>query len=82
MRSASRQSQQSQQRHTTVDLSEIGQLGKSSCVAEGDIGDAVVNEGRLDRQGRGFLSTTETTSGDEHAGEFAVQFALLPEVAG
>jgi hypothetical protein len=41
----------------------------------------VVGEGRLGRQGGRFLSTTETTSGDEHAGELAVQFALLPEVA-
>lgn len=41
----------------------------------------MVGEGRLGRQGGGFLSTAETTSGDEYAGELAVQFALLPEEA-
>jgi len=64
-----------------VDLREIRQLGKGSCVSKGNEGDAVVGEGRLGRQGSGFLSTAETTSGDEYAGELAVQFALLPEEA-
>jgi hypothetical protein len=64
-----------------VDLGEIRQLSKGGCVSKGNEGDAVVGEGRLGRQGGRFLSTTETTSGDEHAGELAVQFALLPEVA-
>lgn len=64
-----------------MNLREIRQLGKGGCVSKGNEGDAVVGEGRLSRQGGGFLSTAETTSGDEHSGGFAVQFALLPEVA-
>ena len=65
-----------------MDLREIRQLGKRGCVSEGNKGDAVVSEGRLGRQSGGFLSTTETASGNEHASELAVQFSLLPEVAG
>ena len=65
-----------------MDLSDVRQLSEGSCVAKGNEGDAVVGEGGQGRYSGGFLSTAETTSGDEHASELAVQFALLPEVAG
>jgi hypothetical protein len=42
----------------------------------------MVDEGGHDRKTGGFLSTALTTSGDEHAGILAVQFTLLPELAG
>jgi hypothetical protein len=64
-----------------VNLREVRQLAKGSCVPKGNEADAVVDEGRLGRQSRGFLSTAETTSADEQAGVLAVQRSLLPELA-
>lgn len=65
-----------------MDLSDVRQLSEGSRVTKGNVGDPVVGEGRHGRDGRGFLSTAEATGGDEHASELAVQFSLLPEVAG
>jgi hypothetical protein len=65
-----------------VDLSEVRQLREGFCVSEGDEGDPVVGEGGHRRNSGGFLSTTVTTGGDEHASKLAVQFTLLPEMAG
>jgi len=65
----------------TVGLGGVGQLCEGSGIAKGNEGDAVVSEGREARNNGRLLSTTETTGGDEHAGELAVQLALLPELA-
>ena len=65
-----------------MDLCDVRQLSEGSCVAKGNEGDAVVGKGRHGCDGGGFLPTAETTGGDEHASELAVQFALLPERAG
>jgi len=65
-----------------VNLSDVRQLSEGSRVTKGNVGDPVVGEGRHGRDGRGFLSTAEATGGDEHASELAVQFSLLPELAG
>ena len=65
-----------------MDLSDVRQLREGFCVAEGNVGDPVVGEGGHGRYGGGFLSTAETTGGDEHATKLAVEFTLLPELAG
>ena len=65
-----------------MDLRDVRQLSEGFCVAEGNVGDPVVGKGGHGRYGGGFLSTAETTGGDKHATELAVQFTLLPELAG
>ncbi len=64
-----------------MDLTDIRQLPKGSCIAKGNEADAVVGEGRHGRYSGGFLATAETTSGDEYPSKLAMQFSLLPELA-
>lgn len=72
----------SEQTRTAVNFSEIRQLAKGSSIPQGDKRDAVVSKGRLRCKSRGLLSTTMAGSGDEHSSVLAVQFALLPQLAG
>jgi hypothetical protein len=65
-----------------VHFRKISQLAKGTRIAKGDKADAVVSEGREARNSGGLLAATVTSSRDEHASEFAVQLALLPELAG
>jgi hypothetical protein len=65
-----------------VDFREIRQLAEGRGIAQGDEGDAVVSEGREGCNSRGLLATTMATSGDKQASVLALQFALLPQLAG
>lgn len=62
----------------TVDLGQVGQLGKGVGVAQGDVDDAVVGEGGQGGDGGGLLAAAEGGGGDEEAGELAVEGTLLP----
>lgn len=64
-----------------MDFIEVGQLSKGTRIAKGNKVDALMSEGREDRDDSCLLATTEATGGDEHAGGLAVQLALLPEMA-
>ena len=65
-----------------MDFIKIRQLAEGRGIAQGDVGDAVVSEGREGCNSRGLLATTMATSGDEHASVLAEQLSLCPQLAG
>lgn len=54
-----------------MDLREVGELTESRLVSERDERETVVSQSAHGSNGGGFLTTTETGSGDEEAGRLA-----------
>ena len=65
-----------------MDLREVGELTESRLVSERDERETVVSQSAHGSNGGGFLTTTETGSGDEEAGVLAVKTASRPLLAG
>lgn len=66
---------------TTVDLLEVGQLGKHGLVAERNVDEAVVGKSAHGSNGGGLLATTQGTSGDEQTGILAPVATGGPDAA-
>lgn len=56
---------------STVDLLQVGQLGKGMLVAQGNVDESVVSEGAHGGDGSRLLATTESTGGNEKTGVLA-----------
>jgi len=67
---------------TTVNLSQVGKLGKGGLVTQRDVEEAVVSEGAHGSNGGRLLATTEGTSGDEQTSVFAPEATRGPDTAG
>ena len=67
---------------TSVDLVDVGLELEGMGVAEGDIDDTVVGEGGDTVERGGLLSSSEASSGNEHAGVLARELSFSPELTG
>lgn len=67
---------------TTADLRSVGENAESVLIAQRNEDHSVVGKGRNGVEGSDFLPTALSTSGDENADVFAVEFTLCPETAG
>jgi hypothetical protein len=65
-----------------VNLGEVGDVGESLGVAEGNVDDAVVSQGGHGREGSGLLTTAGSSSGDEEAGLLAPVATGGPDSTG
>jgi len=64
-----------------ADLVDVAELGKGVGVTKRDVDDAMVSEGGHGGNGGGLLATAKSASGDEEAGELAVEATLGPQAA-
>lgn len=65
-----------------MNLTQVAQVREHRLVAQRDVDDAVVGEGRHGRDGSRFLPAAHGAIGDEQAGVFAPETTRSPEAAG
>lgn len=66
---------------TTVNFAQVSQLLKAMSVSEGDNDQTVMDEGGEGGDVDGFLASSETCSGNEHAGVLSGERTGSPKLA-
>lgn len=69
-------------KHTTVNLSQVGQLGEDVLVAERNEDDPVVTQGRESGVDSHLLTSTRRTGGNEDTGVLSGESTRGPETTG